>query len=229
MEYIARNVHKRYTWARVENVHGDRVAEQRVLHQRGAIQRFVQQWTAGSPVAVETVGNWYWVVDEIEAGGGQPQLVNARLAKLLNGSVNKSDQLDAKGLNRLQRTGTLPTVWIPSGAVRDARELPRTRMLFSRQRTQVKNRVLATIAKHGSSSWLKDSSRRINTGKVSPFGRALRIPFPKLRNLHLNFLSCNRHVEEDYHACSINDQYQCGIDRCGRTGFFPSPNVYLSS
>ena len=149
MEYIARNVHKRYTWARVENVHGDRVAEQRVLHQRGAIQRFVQQWTAGSPVAVETVGNWYWVVDEIEAGGGQPQLVNARLAKLLNGSVNKSDQLDAKGLNRLQRTGTLPTVWIPSGAVRDARELPRTRMLFSRQRTQVKNRVLATIAKYG--------------------------------------------------------------------------------
>jgi len=149
MEYIARDVHKRYTWARVEKAHGDRVAEQRVLHQRGAIQRFVQQWTAGSPVAVETVGSWYWVVDEIEAGGGQPQLVNARLAKLLNGSVNKSEKLDAKGLNRLQRTGTLPTVWIPSGAVRDARELPRTRMLFSRQRTQVKNRVLATIAKYG--------------------------------------------------------------------------------
>jgi transposase len=149
MEYLALDVHKRYTWARVENAHGDRVCEQRVLHQRGAIQAFVQQWTAGSPVAVETVGNWYWVVDEIEAGGGQPQLVNARLAKLMNGSVNKSDRLDTKGLNRLQRTGTLPTVWIPSGAVRDARELPRTRMVFSRQRTQLKNRVLATVAKYG--------------------------------------------------------------------------------
>jgi len=149
MEYLALDVHKRYTWARVENAHGDQVCEQRVLHQRGAIQAFVQQWTVGSPVAVETVGNWYWVVDEIEAGGGQPQLVNARLAKLMNGSVNKSDRLDAKGLNRLQRTGTLPTVWIPSGAVRDARELPRTRMLFSRHRTQLKNRVLATVAKYG--------------------------------------------------------------------------------
>lgn len=149
MEYIALDVHKRYTWARVENAHGDRLTEQRVLHQRGAIQAFVQQWTAGSPVAVETVGNWYWVVDEIEAGGGQPQLGNARLAKLMCGSVNKSDQLDAKGLNRLQRTGTLPTVWIPSGVVRDARELPRTRMVFSRQRTQLKNRVLATVAKYG--------------------------------------------------------------------------------
>ncbi len=149
MEYIALDVHKRYTWARVENAHGDRVTEQRVLHQRGAIQAFVQHWTAGSPVAVETVGNWYWVVDEIEAGSGQPQLVNARLAKLMNGSVNKSDRLDTKGLNRLQRTGTLPTVWIPSGAIRDARELPRTRMVFSRHRTQLKNRVLATVAKYG--------------------------------------------------------------------------------
>jgi len=23
----------------------------------------------GSPVAVETIGNWYWIVDEIEAAG----------------------------------------------------------------------------------------------------------------------------------------------------------------
>jgi transposase len=149
MEYIALDVHKKYTWARVETAQGDRVTERRVLHQRGAIQDFVRQWSSGSPVAVETVGNWYWIVDEIEAGGGHPQLVNARLAKLMIGSVNKSDKLDAQGLNRLQRTGTLPTVWIPSGAVRDARELPRTRMVFSGQRTQLKNRVLATIAKYG--------------------------------------------------------------------------------
>ena len=100
-------------------------------------------------MAVETVGNWYWVVDEIEAGGGKPQLVNARLAKLMMGSVNKSDKLDAKGINRLQRTGTLPTVWIPSSSVRDARELPRTRMVLSAQRTQLKNRVHATLGKYG--------------------------------------------------------------------------------
>ena len=33
-------------------------------------QEFVHRWSEGSPVAVESVGNWYWVVDEIEAGGG---------------------------------------------------------------------------------------------------------------------------------------------------------------
>jgi transposase len=149
MENIALDVHKKYTWARVENTKGDRLYECRLAHAHGTIKNFVKRWSAGSFVAVETVGNWYWVVDEIEAGGGKPQLVNARLAKLMMGNVNKSDKLDAKGMNHLQRNGTLPTVWIPPSSVRDARELPRTRMVLSEQRTQLKNRVHATLGKYG--------------------------------------------------------------------------------
>jgi len=149
MENIALDVHKKYTWARVENAQGERLYESRLVHAHGTIKNFVKRWSAGSLVAVETVGNWYWVVDEIEAGGGKPQLVNARLAKMMMGNVNKSDKLDAKGMNHLQRSGTLPTVWIPPSSVRDARELPRTRMVLSRQRTQLKNRVHATLGKYG--------------------------------------------------------------------------------
>lgn len=149
MEYIALDVHKHYSWARVENDKGDKLYECKLAHSHGTIENFTKKWNPGTPVAVETVGNWYWVVDEIEAGKGSPQLVNARLAKLMIGSVNKSDKLDAKGMNRLQRAGTLPTVWIPPSAVRDARELPRTRMVLSEQRTQLKNRIHATIGKYG--------------------------------------------------------------------------------
>jgi transposase len=99
-------------------------------------------------VAVETIGNWYWIVDEIEAAGCLPKLVHARKAKLMMGEINKTDRLDARGLNRLQRSGTLPTVWIPPGALRDQRDLPRTRMVLVRQRTQLKNRIHATLAKY---------------------------------------------------------------------------------
>src|SRR5258705_7620794 len=35
------------------------------------------------------------------------------LRKLMMGEINKTDKLDARGLNRRQRSGTLPTVWIP--------------------------------------------------------------------------------------------------------------------
>ena len=88
-------------------------------------------------------------MDEIESSGFRPQLVNARKAKLMMGSINKTDKLDNRGINRLQRTGTLPAVWIPPAEVRDRRDLPRTRMVLVGQRTQLKNRIHATLAKYG--------------------------------------------------------------------------------
>jgi transposase len=88
-------------------------------------------------------------VDEIERAGMRPQLVQAGKAKLMMGQTNKTDKLDARGLNRLQRNGTLPTVWIPEGALRDKRDLPRTRMVLVSHRTQLKNRILATFGKYG--------------------------------------------------------------------------------
>ena len=210
MEYIALDVHKKYTWARVENAEGERLYESRLAHAHGTVKGFVSRWTAGSPVAVETVGNWYWVVDEIEAGGGKAQLVNARLAKLMMGSVNKSDKLDAKGMNRLQRTGTLPTVWIPSASVRDARELPRTRMVLSRQRTQLKNRVHATLAKYGyvvegASDAFGKKGRKIVEElllKLPPHtGQALRLILDELDHVTDNLKQIEKQMTETFSPC----------------------------
>lgn len=148
MENIAFDSHKRYTLCSVEDGRGMILSEERIGHERGAIRKHLEQFTPGSPVAVETIGNWYWIVDEIEQAGMEPRLVHARKAKLMIGCVNKTDKLDVRGLNRLQRVGTLPTVWIPSGEIRDQRDLPRTRMFLVGQRTQMKNRIQATLAKY---------------------------------------------------------------------------------
>jgi transposase len=148
MEYIAFDSHKRYTLASVEAEQGGTSRETRIPHERGALKSFLERRERGSPVAVETIGNWYWIVDEIEAAGMVPRLVHARKAKLMMGMINKTDKLDAQGMNRLQRTGALPTVWIPSGELRDRRDLARTRMVLVRQRTQLKNRIHATLAKY---------------------------------------------------------------------------------
>jgi transposase len=148
MQYIAFDSHKHYTFASAEDEGTGEVREARIPHERGELQRFLAGCEAGSPVAVETIGNWYWIVDEIEAAGFQPRLVHARKAKMMMGMVNKTDKLDARGMNRLQRNGTLPVVWIPPGELRDQRDLPRTRMILVRQRTRLKNRVHATLAKY---------------------------------------------------------------------------------
>jgi len=135
--------------ALVQDEKGKVMAEQRIDHTRGALSGFLEKFAPGSPVAVETIGNWYWITDEIEAAGMVPQLVNARKAKLVSGSINKTDRLDVRGINRLQRSGTLPTVWIPPKELRDLLKLPRTRMVLVHQRTQLKNRIHSNLAKYG--------------------------------------------------------------------------------
>jgi transposase len=158
MSIIAFDSHKRYTFARVENDNGEHPQEFRIEHRRGNIAGFLSSQQPGSPVAVETIGNWYWIIDEIEQAGMEPRLVHARKAKMMFGCINKTDKLDAKGLNVLQRAGTLPTVWIPPSEVRDKRELPRTRIVFGRERTRLKNRIHSVLDKYGLQDTFEDIS-----------------------------------------------------------------------
>ena len=92
MEYIAFDAHKRYTLASVVRPDGQLVREQRIAHERGALQEFLGRCERGSPVAVETIGNWYWIVDEIKAAGCVPRQVHSREAKLMMGAINKTDR-----------------------------------------------------------------------------------------------------------------------------------------
>jgi transposase len=100
------------------------------------------------------------IISEIEEAGMIPKLVHARRAKMMLASVNKTDRLDARGMNLLQRSGTLPTVWIPPGQLRDQRELFRTRMVLTQERTRLKNRIHATLAKYALR--VEDSSDAFN-------------------------------------------------------------------
>lgn len=117
-------------------------------HQPGAIRELLSKFPEGTPVALESIGNWYWIVDEIEAAGCKPLMAHAAKAKVMMGNVNKTDKLDARGLTTLLRNGTLPTVWIAPSEIRDERELPRTRMALCKIRKSLKNRIHATLVKY---------------------------------------------------------------------------------
>jgi transposase len=148
-EYIAFDSHKHYTLMERQDRQTGRTVQRRIQHERGALCACLRECAPGSAVAVEATGNWYWIVGEIEQAGHQPPLVHPRKAKLMMGLLNKTDKLDVHGLNRLQQTGTLPTVWIAPAPLRDLRELTRTRLVLVVSRTRLKNRLSATLAKHG--------------------------------------------------------------------------------
>ena len=94
MQIIAFDSHKNYTLARVEKNNANLITPQRINHEKGQIRQFLSQCQPGSPLAVETIGNCYWIVDEIEQADMCPRLVPARKAKLMIGCVNKTDKLD---------------------------------------------------------------------------------------------------------------------------------------
>jgi len=148
-EYISFDSHKHYTIMEREDIPTRAARQCRIEHAPGAIRAALHGCGAGTAVAVEATGNWYWIVTEIEQAGLRPLLVHPRKAKLMMGLINKTDRLDVHGLNRLQRNGTLPTVWIPPADLRDLRELTRVRMVLAAQRTRLKNRISATLAKYG--------------------------------------------------------------------------------
>ena len=80
MNYIAFDSYKRYTYAVVEDKQGRIKWESKILHERGAILEFLKTCEPNSSVALETIGNWYWIVDEIETARCVPKLVHAAKA-----------------------------------------------------------------------------------------------------------------------------------------------------
>lgn len=169
-QYIAFDSHKKYTLAERMNLNGSNPIQRRIEHTPGAITAYLADTASAQPVAVEAIGHWYWIIEEIEAAGCRPLLVHPRKAKLMMGMINKTDKLDVHGLNRLQQNGVLPTVWIAPKELRNLRELTRLRIRSARDRTEIKNRITATLEKFG---------LRV-TGYSDRFGRRARRQYPDL-------------------------------------------------
>jgi len=147
-QFIGCDAHKRYSIFSSVTEKGQIGRAVRVSHDRDAFRKHLDQLPAGSPIAVESSGHWYWLVDEIERAGHERHLVNAGEAKRRMGKPNKTDKLDAQGLAILLRNGTLPEVWIPPVNLRDQRELLRLRMFLMALRTDIKNRIHGALGRY---------------------------------------------------------------------------------
>jgi hypothetical protein len=121
MPCLAVDSPQHYPQARVAAPAGSLGREARITPAHGAWREFLAHGDPGSAVAGDTMAHWSWIMDEIEVAGGVPQLVQAHQAKRMMGMIHTTDTQDARGLNRLQRAGTRPAVWIPQGALRARR------------------------------------------------------------------------------------------------------------
>ncbi|HEY7615274.1 MAG TPA: IS110 family transposase [Terriglobales bacterium] len=156
-QFIGCDAHKKYSVFVAVNERGEAAEALRVGHDREQYRQFLQRLPAGSQIALEASGHYYWIVDEMEAAGHHPRLVHPLEAKKRMGKTGKkTDKVDAHGLGILLRNGTLPEVWIPPAQLRDQRELLRLRMFLVRQRTRLKNRIQGALARYNIQIEVKD-------------------------------------------------------------------------
>ena len=62
--YIGCDAHKHFSLFAVLDKDGQLIQQTRVNHSTNAIRYFLSQFPEGSPVDLESVGNWYWIVSK---------------------------------------------------------------------------------------------------------------------------------------------------------------------
>ena len=147
-QFIGCDAHKKFSLFIAMNEEGEYGKAIRVGHQRERMRAFLEELPAGSQIALETSGSYYWLVEEMERAGHRPQLAHAATAKRRMEGRHKTDERDARGLAMLLRNGTLPRVWIPPAELRDQREMLRLRMSLVESRSQAKNRIHGALLRY---------------------------------------------------------------------------------
>lgn len=147
-QFIGCDAHKKFCVFASMNERGEYGPALRVGHDREQMGEYLAKLPAGSQIALETSGCYYWLVDAMEEAGHVPRLAHALTAKRRMEGRHKTNERDARGLAMLLRNGTLPVVWIPPAQLRDEREMLRWRMTLSRLRSQVKNRIHGVLQRY---------------------------------------------------------------------------------
>ncbi len=134
--------------------HSMRVIWRRRLSHRDRqeIRAEFSSWPAGTPVILEGTFGWGWMSDELRQAGQDPHLSSSTKVAAWRKArgLPKSNKRDADLLGELW--GQQPRwweVWCAPPEVRDLRELLRQRSSLVQMQTGLKNRIHATLHRHG--------------------------------------------------------------------------------
>jgi hypothetical protein len=98
-EYIGCDAHARYSIFASLREDGACDPSVHVEHNELEMERFLKQLSVGSPVALESSGNWYWLVRAMEEAGLEPRLGHALEAKKRMPGRNKDRLSGCEGLS----------------------------------------------------------------------------------------------------------------------------------
>jgi transposase len=145
-EYIGVDLHKAFFQACAMTRTGDRVWEERFTRTADGIARFVSRGVGREQaIAVEASGPTWAFVDALGPTGATICVVDPRKTKLKAGFAAKTDRLDARRLADALRRESVVSIYVPSVAIRELREVCRGRHQVVRLRTRVAQMIRALL------------------------------------------------------------------------------------
>ena len=153
VSHMGVDCHRNFSRVTARDERGGVVFRQRLEHaDRTALREELRRWPAGTPVVLEGTFGWGWLSEELLEAGHEPHLSSSRKVAGWREArgLAKSNKLDADLLSELW--GQRPRwweVWLAPKEVRDRREWLRYRMSLVAVQTQTKNRIHATLHRHG--------------------------------------------------------------------------------
>ena len=113
------------------------------------IKRIHNHGTKKCNAVLESTGNmWMRIHDTLEDNGIDTILANTYKTKIIAQAKIKSDKLDARILSDLLRTGLISESYVPIKEFREKRSLVRHRIVLSRTKTKLVNKVHAILDKY---------------------------------------------------------------------------------
>jgi transposase len=138
---------------------GRRLWEQRFARDEGGMATFRERCPPSSAVAIEaTTPTWHFV-DAIAPGVTRVTVVDPLRTRLKAGYAAKTDRLDARRLADALRRDSVVGIYYPPPAIRELRELCRSRHALVRTRTALIQRIRALLLRHG----VREARRRVTS------------------------------------------------------------------
>lgn len=148
-QYIGVDLHKQFFQACAITASGERVWETRFPRTDGGLALFRARCAATMAVAVEACGPTWAFVDAIAPTGAAICVVDPRKTRLKAGFAAKTDRLDARRLADALRRDSVVSIYVPPPAVRELREVCRSRHQVIRLRTRVAQMIRALLLRSG--------------------------------------------------------------------------------
>lgn len=147
--YIGIDLHSASFQACAMTVDGTRRWETRFERDAAGIAQFCARCPPSSVVAVEaTTPTWHFV-DAVAPAVERVCVVDPLRTRLKAGYAAKTDRLDARRLADALRRDSVASVYYPPLAIRELRELCRSRHVLVQTRTMLIQRLRAILLRHG--------------------------------------------------------------------------------